>query len=90
MMSGRHVPLRSCVNCGRKAPKPELIRIVATPNGTVLTDPTGKTSGRGAYVCRDASCIQMGIKRGRLAHALRTSIKDEEWETLIEAVPGNN
>ena len=36
-----HIPLRTCVICGSKTGKRELIRIVATPEGPVVIDPTG-------------------------------------------------
>ena len=41
-----------CVGCREMKEKRELIRIVRTPEGETLIDPTGKKSGRGAYVCR--------------------------------------
>ena len=44
----RHIPLRTCIACGESRPKRELIRIVRTPDGHVVLDPTGKKSGRGA------------------------------------------
>jgi predicted RNA-binding protein YlxR (DUF448 family) len=31
--------------------------------------------GRGAYVCADAVCVERGLRRDRLAHALRTSCR---------------
>ncbi|MER3521314.1 MAG: DUF448 domain-containing protein, partial [Acidimicrobiia bacterium] len=45
---GRHVPLRTCVGCRRKAPKQEMLRIVATKDGRVEIDPVGSMPGRGA------------------------------------------
>ncbi len=82
----RHVPLRSCVVCGTRAAKRELLRIVATPQGTVQVDTTGRLAGRGTYICKDRNCIQKGLKRGRLEHALRTKIKDEDWSSLLSSL----
>lgn len=78
----RHVPFRTCVICGNKAPKAELTRIVATPQGSVTIDTTGKLPGRGAYVCGDGECAGQGLKRGRLEHVLRAKLKDDEWASL--------
>ena len=79
----RHVPLRSCVVCGNKTTKSELVRIVATPDGAVQVDTTGKLPGRGGYICKDASCMRGRLKRGRLEHALRTSLRNEEWIAVM-------
>ena len=82
----RHVPLRSCVICGNKTSKQDLLRIVATPQGDVVTDPSGRLAGRGAYVCRDGGCADNGLKRGRLEHALRRELADQNWTRLEAAV----
>ena len=89
--SKRHVPLRSCVNCGNRTAKGELIRIVATPQGRVEIDPTGKLPGRGAYLCADGKCVQASLKRGRIDYALRTKLKDEEWAKVASLIsaPGS-
>jgi hypothetical protein len=44
--------------------------VVRTPDGRVALDPGGRTAGRGAYVCRDATCIAAATGRGLLARAL--------------------
>jgi predicted RNA-binding protein YlxR (DUF448 family) len=40
-------------------------------------DPTGKKSGRGAYLCRQARCWEEALKRNRLSKALRTTLTEE-------------
>jgi hypothetical protein len=40
-------------------------------------DPTGKKSGRGAYLCRQATCWEEALKRNRLSKALRTTLTGE-------------
>jgi predicted RNA-binding protein YlxR (DUF448 family) len=66
--------MRTCVACGRIRPKRELVRVVRTPDGLVRVDPTGKVSGRGAYVCREPGCADAGLREARLAHALEVAI----------------
>jgi predicted RNA-binding protein YlxR (DUF448 family) len=84
--SRRHVPLRTCIVCGNKTPKQSLTRVVANADGVVSLDLTGKLPGRGTYVCSDGSCIDQGLKRGRLEHALRTKLGNEEWTRILAAV----
>lgn len=67
---------RTCINCGKKAGKRELFRIVRTPEGEVAFDCSGNAAGRGAYVCSE-KCLAGAIESGRLSRALRTKITDE-------------
>lgn len=83
----KKVPERMCVACHRMRPKRELVRIVRTPAGEVKVDPTGKVSGRGAYVCPEAPCVETGLKERRLQHALEVAIPDEVAQSLRQAVP---
>lgn len=66
-------PERTCVGCRAKRPKRELKRVVKTPAGDVLVDPTAnmQTAGRGAYVCAQKQCLAKALKTGALARALR-------------------
>lgn len=62
--------------------KRELIRIVRTPEGEVLTDATGKKSGRGAYVCRKAECLKRALKQKQLERQLEITLTDEVKNAL--------
>ncbi len=42
--------------------KQELIRVVRSNMGTVSIDFTGKSPGRGAYICNNLDCLQRAIK----------------------------
>lgn len=66
-----------CVGCREMKEKRELIRIVRTPEGTVVMDPSGKKSGRGAYVCRDAECLRRAIRQKQLERQLEIPITEE-------------
>jgi predicted RNA-binding protein YlxR (DUF448 family) len=81
----RHIPLRSCVVCGAKRSKRELIRIVATPLGPVEVDLTGKGHGRGAYVCGDTGCARGSLRRNRIEYALRRRLTDEDWLKVLSS-----
>jgi predicted RNA-binding protein YlxR (DUF448 family) len=61
-----------------------LVRIVRTPAGAVVVDPTGKAAGRGAYLCRQAQCWSTAVRRGTLAGALKVTLTGED-RAAVEA-----
>jgi predicted RNA-binding protein YlxR (DUF448 family) len=48
--------------------------VVRTLADGVVVDSTGKLAGRGAYLCRQASCWDLGLRRDALARALKTAV----------------
>jgi len=66
------------VACRTVRAKRDLVRIVRTLEGPVIVDTTGKKSGRGAYLCRQQSCWDVGLRRGALDRALKHSITGED------------
>jgi hypothetical protein len=75
-----------CVGCQEMKPKKELIRVVRTPQDTIEIDPTGKRSGRGAYLCPRLECLQKAIKGKRLEKALQRSVAPEIIQSLVEGL----
>jgi len=71
------------VACGAVEPKRRLIRLVRISGGGVEVDPGGKRAGRGAYLCPAPECWQVGLKKGRLEHALRTTLTQDNREQLL-------
>ena len=82
----RKIPTRRCTGCGEHFPKPELVRIVRTPEGEIVLDSTGKRAGRGAYLCKNADCLRRARKARRLEASLEVSISDAIYEALTEAL----
>ena len=80
----KKIPQRMCLGCQEMKSKRELIRVVRTPEETVEIDPTGKRSGRGAYVCPNNECLEKAIKGKRLEKALKQAISKEIKESLYE------
>ncbi|MSQ27082.1 MAG: YlxR family protein [Dehalococcoidia bacterium] len=78
----RHVPQRTCVGCRKVLAKRALVRIVRTPGGPVVADPTSRQAGRGAYVHLVSACWQEGLKKGRLGRALHTTIAPADQAAL--------
>lgn len=87
----KRIPERQCLGCNAHKPKPELIRVVRSPEGGISLDFTGKKSGRGAYICRDAACLRKARKSRRIENALSTAIPDEVYDALeaeLDGAPG--
>ena len=59
-----HIPIRTCISCGTKRSKNELIRLVLDSQGQVVRDDLAKRQGRGAYVCPLKSCWE-SLRSGR-------------------------
>ena len=76
------IPVRQCLGCREHKPKPELIRVVRSPQGEVSLDFRGKKPGRGAYVCPDPNCLKKVRKSRALERAFSTPLPDEVWEAL--------
>lgn len=85
-MKVKKIPLRMCTGCMEMKPKKELIRIVKSSDGEVSVDLTGKKSGRGAYICKDAACLEKAFKTRRLSRNLDIPISDEIYEKLKDEV----
>ena len=81
----KHIPERTCIACRRKKPKRELIRIVRTPQNSVIMDTRGKESGRGAYICRSRDCWTDSLKRKRVSYALKVDLTSDQLSELFKA-----
>nr|WP_246246280.1 YlxR family protein [Paenibacillus lemnae] len=64
--------------------KKQLIRVVKTPEDTVLIDLTGKKSGRGAYLCGKLSCFKLAQKNKALDRALKAPVHSEIYGQLAQ------
>ena len=65
-----------CVACREMRAKKDLMRVVRTAEDGLALDLTGKLSGRGAYLCRDAACVQKAIKTRALERALEAPMNE--------------
>ena len=77
----KHIPQRTCIICRRTLDKRELNRIVRSLAG-VSFDPSGKSPGRGAYLCQDPRCWEHAIQGRALDRALKTQLTPEERISL--------
>ncbi|WP_311650082.1 RNase P modulator RnpM [Selenomonas artemidis] len=79
-------PERLCVGCREKHPKGELIRIVRAPSGDVSIDATGKSPGRGAYLCPREECLLAARKHNGLAWSFKGRVATDVYDALSEAL----
>ena len=47
------------------------------PDRSVVIDPSGRMSGRGAYLCADGSCWALALKKSSLERALEVPLPPE-------------
>ena len=78
----KKVPERRCCGCMEMKEKPELVRVVKSPDGDVTLDLTGKAPGRGAYICKSVECFEKAKKARRFEREFKMQIPDEVYEKL--------
>jgi len=88
-MQEKKIPLRMCNGCGKMKPKQELVRIVKNAANEISLDLNGKSSGRGAYICKNAECLKRARKSRRIDRTFSSKIPDEVYDTLEEALLKN-
>ena len=76
------------MGCNERFPKNALLRVVRDPEGNVTLDFTGKKSGRGAYICKNAACLKKAQKTKRLSRVLECEIPDEVFAKMEEELNG--
>ena len=66
--------VRTCLGCRQRAARHELLRVVATDQGsglTVVPDPGRRLPGRGASLHPTPECLALAIRRRAFSRALR-------------------
>lgn len=69
--SKQHIPIRTCISCGVKRSKKDLVRLALDTEGHLLKDEKGEIPGRGAYVCDNPSCLSRLDEVALLRRAFR-------------------
>ena len=81
-MKIRKIPMRTCIVTREKLPKQELIRVVRTPENTVIIDLNGKANGRGAYLKKDLEVFKQAKKSKILNKHLDIEVPEEIYAKL--------
>ena len=78
----KNLPQKTCMGCNQKKDKKDLIRIVKNKEGQISIDKTGRTNGRGAYLCDNIECLEKAIKTKKLERTFEMPISQEIYESL--------
>lgn len=86
MKSKGHTPVRTCVSCGAKRRKNDLIKLVVDHENRLIRDDSGGLKGRGAYVCDAPPCLERLLNNKRLNRLLRTD-RDIDISRKLLGIP---
>ena len=80
---------RTCVGCGARVAKSDLIRLVAV-GGEIVADPAAREPGRGAYLHRSQDCLNRAQRRQAFRKALRVTgpLADDGLVSYLAVVTG--
>ncbi len=82
----KKVPLRTCLVTREKCEKHDLLRVVRTPEQTIMFDKTGRANGKGAYLKKDKDVILKAQKTKLLNRVFEMEVPDEIYMELLGEV----
>ncbi|NIO10518.1 MAG: DUF448 domain-containing protein [Deltaproteobacteria bacterium] len=80
-MKRNHRPQRTCLGCGGRDDKKNLLRLVVTGSGELAVERVGK--GRGGYLHRKDTCWEAFLGKKKLYRAFHQEIGREAKGKLI-------
>jgi len=83
----KKIPQRMCIVTKEKKDKRDLLRVVRTPEGNIVIDPSGKLNGKGAYISREVEVLEIARKKKVLEHVFEVedlSNLYDEIENIIK------
>lgn len=78
----KKIPMRMCVGCQQMKEKREMMRVIKMQDNTFCIDATGKKNGRGAYLCKNAQCLEQALQNHGLERSFKMSIPKETVAAL--------
>lgn len=85
-----NVPVRMCVSCRGRGEKYGLIRVVRYKDAEICVDPSGKSPGRGAYICKSAQCVLKAQKERRFNRAFKCEVNQTVYNELLNIIDGGD
>jgi predicted RNA-binding protein YlxR (DUF448 family) len=82
----RKIPLRQCIGCGEMKGKKEMLRVLRTQEEGIILDSTGRTNGRGAYICPNPECMRKARKSKALDRAFKMAVSDNVYDSLTKEI----
>ena len=81
MTRAGHIPIRTCLACGKRAPQGELLRLALTDD-KVRPDPRRRLPGRGVYLCPAPACLAALKSRPGKSRILGQRSDQPDWAGL--------
>jgi uncharacterized protein len=73
---------RTCIGCGNKGQKTELLRFVCGQDGRLSFDLKQREPGRGGYLCARGDCFTLATRKRRLSVRFRRDVKEDASSLL--------
>lgn len=86
MVKTKKIPLRKSVVSNEQFPKKQLLRIAFNKAGEISIDPTGKASGRGAYIALKNDEARQAKQKRVFDRVFQTQIADDFYDELMAYV----
>ncbi len=86
MKQTREEPLRMCVACREMKDKDSLHKVIKSKEGEFSINPTGRASGRGAYICKNESCLALVLKKKMLNKSFKQEVPMEIYDTIAKLI----
>ncbi len=64
-------PVRTCLGCGAKGPRRELVRLIVGDGGSVVVDGKHGGNGRGGWLHPAEACLAQALRRRAFSRAFR-------------------
>jgi predicted RNA-binding protein YlxR (DUF448 family) len=80
-------PVRTCVGCGERAGRRELVRLRIEGERVVID--RDRKGGRGAWLHAARSCLDQAVRRRALARAFRGKTASIDAPALLVELTGN-
>ena len=84
-----HPPVRTCVACGVKKYKANLVRVSIDSQGVMNIGATNNQKGRGVYLCPSYQCWNPDSYKNGLEKGLRVTMSNEIKNTLVNYLKDN-
>ena len=86
MKDQKKSPERMCLGCRTTHLKKDMIRGVRSPDNVYSVDMTGKSPGRGAYICRNEECFRRAEREHGFERAFKSKMEAAIYEALRKEI----
>ena len=87
MYQTKHIPIRTCVGCGKKGPQKDFIKIIRTKEKSIvvkLNYISDKSEGRSIYLCRSYDCWTEAVKKGKIDRNIKANLSEKDMLIISE------